>query len=57
MKVSVLVPTYRRPTDLLKCLQALAMQEMPATEVLVVCRTDDQDTHDALELLPAPCVS
>nr|WP_318289658.1 glycosyltransferase family 2 protein [Paraburkholderia sp. BL8N3] len=54
MKVSVLVPTYRRPTDLLKCLQALAMQEMPATEVLVVCRTDDQDTHDALELLPAP---
>ncbi|WP_347555467.1 glycosyltransferase family 2 protein [Robbsia sp. KACC 23696] len=48
MKVTVLVPSYRRPADLLKCLSALQAQQRPADEVLVIARTDDHETRDAV---------
>lgn len=48
MKVSVLVPTYRRPANLLKCLQAVCKQELPPAEVLVVCRIDDPSSRAAI---------
>lgn len=51
MRVSVLVPTYRRPTDLLRCLQAIEQQEFRASEVLVICRTDDDISRSALAQL------
>ncbi len=41
MRVAVLVPTYRRPEDLERCLVALAAQRRPADRVLVVHRPDD----------------
>lgn len=50
VKVSVVVPTYRRPEWLERCLQGVAAQERPADEVIVVRRTDD---HDSAEVLRA----
>lgn len=41
MRVSVIVPTYRRPESLARCLDALDRQERPADEVLAVVRDDD----------------
>ncbi|CAG9249668.1 glycosyltransferase family 2 protein [Paraburkholderia unamae] len=46
--LSVVVPTYRRPADLARCLAALDAQERPADEVIVVARADDHATHDLL---------
>ncbi len=42
--ISVIVPTYRRPNDLTRCLQALKQQTRPADEVLVVVRDSDSET-------------
>ncbi|MBE9139445.1 glycosyltransferase family 2 protein, partial [Nodosilinea sp. LEGE 07088] len=44
MKTTVLIPTYRRPEDLKRCLAALQQQHQPPNEVLVVVRDSDQDT-------------
>jgi glycosyltransferase involved in cell wall biosynthesis len=57
LKISVLVPTYRRPADLKRCLTALRMQARAPDEVLVVARPEDDATHaqlaaDALENNP-----
>jgi cellulose synthase/poly-beta-1,6-N-acetylglucosamine synthase-like glycosyltransferase len=48
MKISVLVPTYRRSKDLAHCLEALKKQSLPADEVLVVVRDIDEETHQFL---------
>ncbi|MBV9851477.1 MAG: glycosyltransferase [Armatimonadetes bacterium] len=48
MKISVLVPTYRRPRDLRRCLLALRAQARPADEVIVVVRDGDAETRSAL---------
>lgn len=45
MKISVLVPTYRRTSDLARCLDALARQQRAPDEVLVVCRGADEETQ------------
>ena len=44
MKITVVVPTYRRPKDLKRCLEALKKQIRPADEVLVVVRDIDAET-------------
>ena len=44
--VSVIVPTWRRPADLARCLRALSEQARPADEVLVVLRPEDRESHD-----------
>ncbi len=48
MRVSALVPSYRRPSDLDRCLQALANQSRPADQILVVARRGDDDTFDVI---------
>ncbi|BCZ77873.1 glycosyltransferase family 2 protein [Paraburkholderia terrae] len=48
MKITVLVPTYRRPQDLARCLAALQKQERVPDEVVVVARPDDEATHACL---------
>ncbi|WP_323119932.1 glycosyltransferase family 2 protein [Burkholderia alba] len=48
MKISVLVPTYRRPADLARCLHALSRQRRAPDEVIVVARPDDDATHERL---------
>jgi glycosyltransferase involved in cell wall biosynthesis len=44
VKVSVLVPTYRRPRDLERCLQAISLQTRLADQLMVVARADDDET-------------
>ncbi len=45
MIVSVIIPTYRRTSDLCRCLEALKQQTRPAEEVLVVTRRGDMETE------------
>lgn len=47
--LSVIVPTYRRPDDLVRCLSALERQEDAADEVVVVHRHDDGPTRAVAE--------
>lgn len=48
MNISVLIPTYRRCKDLIRCLDALKQQTRPADEVLIVVRDADVETWEAL---------
>lgn len=48
MKLTVLVPTYRRPDDLARCLMALSRQTRQPDQVLVVLRLDDYASHAVL---------
>lgn len=48
MTISVLIPTYRRTTDLARCLEALKGQTRFPDEVLVVARNEDTETRDLL---------
>lgn len=49
MNITVLIPTYRRPQDLTRCLKALQQQTRPADEVLVVIREDDTATWELFQ--------
>jgi GT2 family glycosyltransferase len=42
--VAVLVPTWRRPEDLARCLHTLRLQRRAPERVLVVRRSDDEDS-------------
>lgn len=44
MNITVVIPTYRRPEDLERCLEALKKQTRSADEVLVVVRDTDAET-------------
>lgn len=46
--VSVVVPSYRRPTSLVRCLDGLLAQSRPAAQVVVVRRDADTATADAV---------
>jgi glycosyltransferase involved in cell wall biosynthesis len=50
-RIAVLIPTYRRPNDLRRCLAALHRQTRPADQVIVVRRDHDAAT---LEVLAEP---
>ena len=57
MTITVIVPTYRRPKDLERCLEALKQQTRPADEVLVTIRDTDTATWlflEAFERAPLP---
>ena len=43
--ISVLVPSYRRPDDLRRCLEALCTQQLGPAQVIVVARDVDESTH------------
>jgi glycosyltransferase involved in cell wall biosynthesis len=45
VRVSVVVPTYKRPESLACCLDALDRQERPADETIVVVRGEDLDSQ------------
>jgi cellulose synthase/poly-beta-1,6-N-acetylglucosamine synthase-like glycosyltransferase len=47
--ISVIIPTYLRPKDLTRCLEALKQQTRPADEVLVVLRDSDRETWALLK--------
>ena len=49
MIITVLVPTYHRPKDLGRCLEALEKQTRAPNEVLVVARDGDTETLGLLQ--------
>ena len=51
MKVTVIIPSYKRPFDLQRCLEAVALQSRPADEVLVVVREADLETWNIVSML------
>lgn len=48
MKLSVLVPSWRRPTSLRRCLDALEAQLRPPDELVLAVRADDTETRQML---------
>ena len=52
MRISVVVPSYRRPDALARCLPALLAQERAADELIVVVRADDAETRQLLTTFP-----
>ena len=62
LTISVIIPTYQRPKELARCLDALKKQKVPTYEVLVVVRDTDTETWTFLqtfnpELLPMRTVT
>ena len=53
MRISVLVPSYRRPDLLLNCLRALENQSRQPDEVVVVLRDTDSDSRKSFDLFCA----
>jgi glycosyltransferase involved in cell wall biosynthesis len=49
MMISVLIPTYQRPKDLKRCLEALKEQTRPADEIIVVVRETDTETWNFIK--------
>ena len=46
--ISVIVPTYRRPDQLARCLAGLRAQSVAPSEIVVVRRRDDEQSEEAL---------
>lgn len=46
MKIAAIIPTYQRPQDLERCLEAFKKQLRPADEILVTMRDTDTKTAD-----------
>ncbi|MEG4321327.1 MULTISPECIES: glycosyltransferase family 2 protein [unclassified Microcoleus] len=51
LTISVVIPSYCRPQDLARCLDALKKQKLPADEVLVVVRDTDTETWTFVQTL------
>ena len=51
LTISVVIPSYRRPNDLARCLDALKKQKRPANEVFVVIRDTDTETWTFVQTL------
>lgn len=49
MKVSVIVPSYKRPDYLKRCIKALLNQNVSPYEVIVVLREDDKDSQEVVK--------
>jgi cellulose synthase/poly-beta-1,6-N-acetylglucosamine synthase-like glycosyltransferase len=56
MRLSVVIPTYRRPDSLARCLQAVLAQSRTADEVIVVSHEEDEETARVLEAAGASSV-
>jgi glycosyltransferase involved in cell wall biosynthesis len=52
-RVSVIVPSFRRPEALTRCLASLRAQSLPADEVIVGVRAGDQETRVVVEAAAA----
>ncbi len=60
MNITVLIPTYRRPNDLKRCLEAIKRQTRSPDQVLVVVRDIDSETWaflDTFDWTPLPLCS
>lgn len=52
--IAVVVPTYRRPDHLVRCLEALVAQEHQPDEVLAVARPDDLESQRVIARFSHP---
>ena len=48
MKLSVVIPTYRRAESLSRCLEGLRAQQRPPDEVLIITQTGDEESASML---------
>src|ERR1700731_1257596 len=51
MNLTVIIPSFQRPGDLLRCLEAVLRQSRPPDEVLVVGREEDTGTSNIVSML------
>jgi hypothetical protein len=51
--VSIVVPTYKRPGDLRRCLAGLRNQRRPPQEIVVILRHDDGDSREVISSIGA----
>ncbi|ADW71490.1 glycosyltransferase [Granulicella tundricola] len=49
LSIGVLIASYKRPADLLRCLDSLKSQNCTPDDVVVVLRHDDLESHHALD--------
>jgi glycosyltransferase involved in cell wall biosynthesis len=52
MKITAIIPTYQRPKDLERCLDAFKKQKRPPDQLLVTMRDTDTKTADFLQSYP-----
>lgn len=52
--VTVVVPTWKRSEDLVRCLRALAAQTRPPDEIIVVTRDEDSASREAARTVVLP---
>ncbi|MTJ06732.1 MULTISPECIES: glycosyltransferase family 2 protein [unclassified Anabaena] len=52
MRNTVLIPTYRRPQDLARCLKALQQQTKSVDQAIIVVRDTDTETQEFLDQFP-----
>lgn len=52
--VSVIIPTWRRPASIVRCLRAIAAQSHPPNEVIVITRDVDPASRDAARGVTVP---
>jgi len=50
VRVSVIIPTYKRPESLSRCLDALACQDTQPDEILVVVRHEDEASRERIRM-------
>jgi len=51
VRLTVIVPSYRRPAALRRCLAALISQTRPPDEIVVIARVDDLETRKVVQSL------
>jgi GT2 family glycosyltransferase len=49
VRIALIVPTYRRPVDLRRCLEAVASQRRQPDQLIVVMRENDESTRAVLQ--------
>jgi GT2 family glycosyltransferase len=52
--IAVVVPTWRRPRSLRKCLEALALQTRRPEQILLVVRAEDEESREVSAALDLP---
>lgn len=55
-EVSVVIPTFRRPVELYRCLNALVQQSSKPEEIIVVRRIDDEQSSSVVAEIGDPSV-
>lgn len=56
MKIAAIIPTYQRPQDLERCLEAFKKQLRPADRLLITIRDTDTKTADFLQSYNIECL-